>query len=491
MKPALSLKLGHKLKLTPRLKQAITLLQMSSVDLEAEIRDALESNPFLEEIEAPTPVNAEGNGKSADDNDTAFDPLYQETGASDSEESDNPLAAGSTGLQAAEVLPEHHGVMDTRTATAYDNTALLDNLTGQRSLAEYLREQIRISPISESDALIAHILIENINEYGYLDIQIDEVVTLLDDLIDVEDADIERVLGIVQSMDPPGIGARDLRECLLIQLLERESSDANATAIEIMRNHFELLSKRDHAGLGKALNLSEAKVSEALAIIRCLDPRPATRLDLKPIDYVVPDVVVFQSDGVWQVRLNQDSQSKLAISPSCKTYLSTNGNREDTLYFRERHQEAKWFLQSLKQRNDTILRVATDIVRHQSGFFEHGERAMKPLTLKQIAETLDLHESTISRATSHKYLQSPRGTHELKFFFSSQLATTSGDALSSTAIQARIRSLINDEPDHKPISDQKIADYFKSMGINVARRTVAKYRELMHIPSSSQRKEFR
>jgi RNA polymerase sigma-54 factor len=495
MKQSLNLKLGHKLKLTPRLQQAINLLQLSSVDLESEIRDALEDNPFLEEREGPAPGMANELRNDADG---------LPDRPSDTDEFADATANGTDYLDAARdqppgdtTMPDRESVIHGTTESyptlrdSYDSSAFLDNLHGNRSLADTLREQLRIAPLSSTQLLIAEVLLENINEHGYLETEVEEVIEFLRPHMVVSEREVEAVISVIQSMDPPGIGARDLRECLLIQLAQLSpETPALRHARTMVEQHFDALGRRDFPMIRRMLAIDEATLTEALGVIRHLDPRPAASLDQSLPAYVVPDVVVSHGRDGWQVRLNEEALSKLTISPSSRTYLSAEGNREDKLYFRQRYQDAKWFLQSLRQRNETILRVASEIVRLQQEFFELGERAMKPLTLRQVAEALELHESTVSRATSHKYLLSPRGTHELKYFFSSQLAGDQGDAFSSTAIQARIRLLIAAEPEHRPISDQKIADHFKSQGITVARRTVAKYREQMHIPPSSQRKGY-
>lgn len=479
MKQSLNLRLGHKLKLTPRLQQAIALLQLSSMDLEVEIRQALENNPFLEETEGPAP----GIGSTGDDGSS------NDAERRDAEAPGDDFDAGGDGEDVRDAEPTRDILPPSApTRDSYDNSTLLDNLTGGATIAEFLHDQVRISPLDERQSLIARAIIENIDDDGYLVATLDELSELLSLVGTFDTAEIEAVLRLVQSMDPPGIAARDLRECLLLQLENPEDDPARARARRILEDGFDALSRRDFGSLRRTFSLREDELAEALVVIRSLDPRPGAQLDRSMPPHVVPDLVVRRGEDGWQVMLNEDAHSKLAISPSSRTYLSADSNREDTLYFRQRYQEAKWFLQSLKQRNETITRVAREIMRHQSGFLEHGEREMKPLTLRQVAEVLDLHESTVSRATSGKYILSPRGTHELKYFFSSQLATDQGDALSSTAIQAQIRALISREPGNKPISDQKIADHFKSKGVTVARRTVAKYREQMHIPPSSQRK---
>lgn len=484
MKQSLHLRLGQKLKLTPRLQQAIALLQLSSMDLETEIRSALENNPFLEETEGPAPGLAAAGGGDGEAPEPSTDAAYDDVpeGVSDDHRNGEPDTLLKSADDAAPPITQAPA------RDSFDATSFLDNLSGGSSLAEYLHDQVRIAPLTDRQALVAAALVENINEDGYLDADIDELIELLAPSVDVDAAEIESVLAIVQSMDPPGIGARDLRECLLLQLDPDEDDDDVQLARRILEQHFDLLARRDFAGLRRVLGLGEDALATVLATIRSLDPRPAAQLDRSVPPCLVPDLVVRRTDEGYLVVLNEDAHSKLAISPSSKTYLAAGGNREDTAYARQRYQEAKWFLQSLRQRNDTILRVAREIMRHQAGFLEHGEREMKPLTLRQVADVLELHESTVSRATSGKYILSPRGTHELKYFFSSQLASEKGDALSSTAIQAQIRALILKEPPAKPISDQKIADHFKSLGITVARRTVAKYREQMHIPPSSQRK---
>jgi len=490
MKQSLNLKLGHRLKLTPRLQQAITLLQLSSMDLETEIRGALEANPFLEETEGPSPgiaaVPDPSGPRGANGADGPGEPGYDGDGegAGDlagarGDDAGRPADTAAT----ADTLPSPASSRD-----SYDATDLLDRLTGGGSLADFLADQVRIAPMTERQSLIAAAVVQNINPDGYLDASIEELVELLAQADTFTADEIEQVLAVVQSMDPPGIGARNLRECLMLQLRQLEGTAPVRTARRIVSDHFDALCRRDFAALRRILDADEVALTEAVNVIRGLDPRPGARIDPTPPAYVVPDLEVYRGESGWQVRLNDSALSKLSISPSTRSYLAAGGNREDAAWFRQRYQEAKWFLQSLKQRNETIMRVASEIMRHQEGFLEHGERAMRPLTLRQVAEALELHESTVSRATSHKYILSPRGTFELKYFFSSQLASEQGDALSSTAIQAQIKALIAREPGDKPISDQKIADHFKAQGITVARRTVAKYREQMHIPPSSQRK---
>ncbi len=499
MKQSLNLTLGHKLKLTPRLQQAISLLQLSSLDLQTEIQTALENNPFLEQEETETlpaePLDPDPGNPSVD--------AAQEDGGLRFEDDNNPSddsgfedAATNTDDDSPEVdwSEPNTGVNNAialSTRDSHDYSAYLENCTGIPTLADHLKEQIHATVLEPQQILIAEALIENINHDGYLETGDDALIDLVPSNLGADSEMAEAVLEIIQGLDPAGIGARSLQECLLIQVRQLLIGGSQYDdALSILRDHFKLLSNRDQPGLKRSTGLDQENLQAALEVIRSLDPKPASRLDNSPVQYVVPDLVVRLTSRGWQVELNGEAQTKINISPACSTYLSAKSDREDSIYFKQRHQEAKWFMQSLRQRNDTILRVGREIVRHQRGFLQQGDSAMRPLTLRQIADTLDMHESTVSRATSQKYILSPRGIHELKYFFSSQLGSEQDGGHSATAVQAKIRKLISEEPAGKPVSDQKISDFFKNQGICVARRTVAKYREQMHILSSSQRKGF-
>lgn len=468
------------------------MLQLSSLDLQQEIQLNLESNPFLEEQGAEIlpedtglePTEIEESPQLSFSDDLTID-------------SDADFSAEDFTEKAAEdwVVRSEPETVRTKNEGSVrsdiDTSSLLENVSGTRSLIDYLDEQIKQTPMSRKQALIASVLVENINDDGYLDLELAEVHKLLPEGIQITESEFNNAVKLIQQLDPTGVGARDLPECLLLQL-ESMSGDDNdiADAHLIVSQHMQALSTRDFSRLKKHSGLDHDRLVIALNIIRSLDPKPAQRLSSLPAAYIVPDILVKKATTGWQVELNSDNRTNLGLSPAYRTYLSADGSSEDSIYFKQRYQDAKWFLQSLKQRNETIILVAMEIVGHQCEFFEHGPSHMKPLTLKRVAEKLSLHESTISRATNQKFMLSPRGIHELKFFFSSQLETESGENSSSTAIQAQIRQLINGESGKKPISDQRISDHFKSRGVHIARRTVAKYREQMNIPSSSQRKSL-
>ena len=490
MKQSLDLKLGQRLKLTPRLQQAIHLLQLSSIELEQEIQANLESNPFLEE--SGTEMLPEDAGLDPVDHDDDPQLSFGDDNVMDADPEfapDEPTQTStdwqSDSQSTLSIMNQDSGRSD------IDYGSLLENCTNAINLVDHLEQQLTQIRLNDRQILIATAVVEQLNDDGYMDTPLEEMVQFLPAQLNIGIGEIESALTVVQQLEPAGVGARDLRECLLLQLNTLEvNGQARIDAIQIVDEYFSLLSHRDLAQIKKHSGLDSARLTDALGIIRDLDPRPAATMFAGPATYVVPDVVASKFRDEWLVELNADRRSNLGLSPSYRTYLSADSNNEDSIYFRQRYREAKWFLQSLKQRNETIVRVCREIVRHQRDFFESGIQYMKPLTLRQVADTLDLHESTISRATNQKFMQSPQGLHELKYFFSSQLETESGENFSSTAIQAQIRELIEQEPKGKPVSDQKISDHFKSRGIHVARRTVAKYREQMHIPPSSQRKSI-
>ena len=505
MRQSLNLKLGQKLKLTPRLQQAIHLLQLSSLDLKTEIQTALENNPFLElddeqaVVADPSAQEASDTGDNAENSDevvtaSLIEAMRDENAASTTETeialSQDPVETAEDFVVAStESDPTDSYSLALSTRDSHDYSEFLENYRERFNVGDYLKHQLHGARVSNRLVMIAEILVDNLTGDGYLDLNDVELEALFQGHVNVGREEIEEALAIVQSLEPVGVGARNLKECLLIQLRQMSDQDQRCRiAVTIVESHFDLLSKRNSNGLMRATGLDQEGLADILHLIRSLDPRPGAGIDSNPPPYVAPDLVVRKDGASWLVELNSDAGDSLVLSPASKAYLNAQTAKEDTLYSRERYQEAKWLLQSLKQRNQTILRVGREIIRHQQGFLEHGESAMQPLTLKRVAETLELHESTVSRATSHKYILTPQGLHELKYFFSKELSNAGGPACSATSIQSRIRRLIAEEPAGKPISDQKIADYFKSEGIVVARRTVAKYREQMHIPPSSQRK---
>ena len=491
MKQSLNIKQGHKLKLTPKLQNAIRLLQLSTIELSQEIHTALETNPFLERSEEQFSKANETPSDTVISEDQ-FQPLDlhqdnpdQSIEPIDSLESyENQLSTSANNID--------HGYDHTISSrNSQDHSNFLENISQTDSVTEHLKFQVRHSLSSANIRYICEVLIDNLDERGYLDLTQQEIIEQLDNIESYTDSDIGEAIHLLQSLEPIGIGARNLQDCLLIQLRVNTHESVNyRNASIIIEHHFELLMKRDTAGLSRATGLSQFELSNAIQIVRTLNFRPLSSIQDTPAQYIVPDLVTTKINNEWIVRLNTQASEHIELSPASKIYLKSTANQEDSLYLQEQYQEAKWLLQSLQQRTQTILRVGEEIIKHQKGFLENGASAMKPLTLKQIATKLELHESTISRTTNQKYISSPHGIHELKYFFSTSLENDEGDGQSSTSIQSKIKQLISKEPEGKPISDQKLADYFKNEGVNVARRTIAKYREQMNIPPSSQRKAF-
>jgi RNA polymerase sigma-54 factor len=307
----------------------------------------------------------------------------------------------------------------------------------------------------------------------------------------VEVDEVVAVLKRIQQFDPTGVGARDLAECLLLQLNQLAPDTPRlAQARVLVTEHLDVLAARDFAALKRKLKLSEAELTEVVQLIQSLNPRPGSSVSSESPEYVVPDVLVARKNGRWHVELNAEATPRLRINDTYASLVKRADNSSDNTFLRDNLQEARWFLKSLQSRNETLLKVATKIVEHQRGFLEYGEEAMKPLVLHDIAEAVDMHESTISRVTNRKYMHTPRGIFELKYFFSSHVSTSSGGEVSSTAIRALIKKLTAEENPRKPLSDNKIAAILAQQNINVARRTVAKYRESLSIPPSNERKRL-
>ena len=493
MRQSLNINLGQKLKLTPQLQNAIRLLQLSSVELSVEIQAALETNPFLEPVEEQHQYEANTEHEDKVSQDESLPPLnLQDHQAENSNFSENDNSFTDNHGDESNIREQTQDYSSSQSISdSQDYSGFLDNISHSDSLSDSLRYQARNSRVPPEVRDLCEVLIDNLDERGYLEITENELNDQLETTEKYEQRNIDNAISLLHSLDPPGIGARDLRECLLIQLRIKSNSGIEYQhALRIIQDNFDLLPKQDISLLSKHTDLTHTEISKALQVIRDLNPRPASVVHNSPAQYIIPDLVVSRIKDKWEVRLNSQSGDRIELSSASNTYLNATASQEDTLYFRERYQEAKWLLQSLEQRRKTILRVGEEIVKQQEGFFENGEAAMQPLTLKQIAVALDLHESTISRTTTQKYISSPHGIHELKYFFSSALESTEGNSHSSTSIQSKIKKLISNEPTGKPISDQKLADHFKNEGITVARRTIAKYREQLNIPPSSQRKIF-
>ena len=478
MKPALQLRMSQQLKLTPQLRQAIRLLQLSQLELETELSMALESNPMLESAEERREAESLERERTEED-----DP-HETAAAADAGEPDveaiaEPSLDMDTGWE-DEFTPRSGSGADGR-----EPHESVDSTTD--SLQEHLLWQLNLTPMSDRDRAIGTALIDAIDDDGHLSEPLEAIREALRPEIDADDHELEAVLHRVQRFDPIGVGARCLSECLCVQLSALdEATDALGMARRIARDHLEDLARLGPEKLAKQMAAEADDVTQAVELLRSLDPRPGAQISEQTIEYVTPDAYVARHEGVWRVHLAAGARPKLGINRLYEGLIG-EASRDDANYLRGQLQEARWLIRSLETRADTVLRVATAIVRRQVGFLEHGPESMRPLTLREIADELELHESTISRVTTRKYLHTPRGTFEFKHFFSSSLSTEGGGSASSTAIQAMIRRLIEAENPVRPLSDAKLAAMLKTDGITVARRTVAKYREAMNIPSSNER----
>ncbi|WP_295882633.1 RNA polymerase factor sigma-54 [uncultured Thiohalocapsa sp.] len=493
MKQTIQLRLGQQLTMTPQLQQAIKLLQLSTLDLQREIQEALESNLMLESAdEAEAEIDTTELEASRRQQEAQADGEVRPEQASMPE--DLPVDSSWS-----DTFDSYIGSSSGGTGAGTEGGADLDPFAQHsrpQTLHDHLEWQLNLSRLQPRDRVIAEALLDAIDANGYLRTDIDELVAAITDpdaIGDeaVEPDEVEAVLHRIQAFDPPGVGARSLRECLLLQLrhLPAETPYRDA-AIGICDNHFSALSRNDLDDLRRHTKLPPDALREALALIRSMHPRPGSLVaDIRP-EYVIPDVVVQKRNGSWTVELNPETTPRLRVNPGYLKLIRRADDGPDNTCLKTHLQEARWFIKSLASRNDTVLRVAAKIVELQENFFEYGEEAMKPLVLRDVADSLELHESTVSRVTTQKYMHTPRGTFEFKYFFSSHVNTASGGECSSTAIRAFIRKLVAAETPSKPLSDNKIAGILTEQGINVARRTVAKYREAMGIPPSNERKRL-
>jgi RNA polymerase sigma-54 factor len=494
MKQSLQLKLGQQLTMTPQLQQAIKLLQLSTLDLQQEIQSALDSNPMLElgedsDDETPNLTTAELTA-----------PLNNhDASAPTSAESSNPEDISS---EWQSDIPEELPV-DTRWDDVYQTTGSgtgsgddsdfdFDARNGTTdSLQDHLQWQLNLTRMSDTDRSIATAIIDAIDNNGRLTISPEEILEGMPAEPAVELDEVMAVLHRVQQFDPPGVGGRDLRECLLIQMQQLDPATPWLREAKlVVDKYILLLGSRDYMQLMRRSRLRENELREVLKLIQTLNPSPGSMITGGTAEYVVPDVFVRKIRGRWTVELNPEIAPKLRINADYAALVRRADSGSDKSYLRDNLQEARWFLKSLQSRNETLLKVASKIVEHQRGFFEYGEEAMKPLVLHDIAEAVGMHESTISRVTTQKYMHTPRGIFELKYFFSSHVATESGGECSSTAIRALIKKLIAAENPRKPLSDSRITELLSEQGIVVARRTIAKYREAMAIAPSNERKRL-
>ena len=479
MKLSVGLKVANNLSLTPQLQQAIRLLQLSSLELEQEIQIQLDSNPLLEKIEDNNSIESL-NSVEANENKDLTSELNADHLPNDlpvDTEWDDIYTHQSTAL----ATPEYEEREDNRQI--------------HLSLKEHILEQVNLLHFSRVDKLIAYCIVDSLDDKGFLDADLTDILIAVNQLLrevdndeDVEEDEVIVVLKHIQRLEPIGVGSRSLAECLQIQLETIKDKTPFLAEAKQLLNYYELLISNDLNKLLKQTGLSKEQLTNAIELLKTLKPYPGLEFDQQESEYQVPDVVVAKKDQHWNVQLNPDVMPKLRINSFYSNMIRRADQSEDNVYLRNQMLEAKNFIKSIDERHKTLLKVATCIVEHQRAFLEQGAEAMKPLVLRDVAEEVELHESTVSRVTTNKYMLTPRGLFELKYFFSSHVGTTSGGEASSTAIRAMIKKLVSNENPRKPLSDNAIAEMLKKEGIEVARRTVAKYRESLHIPSSSERK---
>jgi len=492
MKQSLQLKLGQHLVMTPQLQQAIKLLQLSTLDLQQEIQQVLETNPMLEVSEdgdgdVPPPDQAENNDNTETEEVDAVEVSLEATDISDPSASiptDLPVDTQWEDIYQSPISGNMSG-SDSQDMDFESRTSI------QESLREHMLWQLNLTRMSDLDRVIALAIIDATDDNGRLSQTAEEIWESFEADMEIELDEVMAVLHRLQQFEPTGICTHDLRECLLVQLQQQPAETPYLTEAKLLVNRYmKLLGNRDYAQLIRRSKIREPELKEALALIQTLNPNPGQSIGGDNTEYIVPDVFVRKQNGSWVVELNPDVAPKLRINNTYASLIKRADNSPDNTYMRDNLQEARWFLKSLQSRNETLMKVATRIVEHQRAFLEYGDEAMKPLVLHDIAEAVEMHESTISRVTTQKYMHTPRGIYELKYFFSSHVSTTSGGECSSTAIRALIKKLVAVENPRKPLSDNKITKLLEEQGIKVARRTIAKYRESLMIPPSNERKRL-
>jgi RNA polymerase sigma-54 factor len=483
LKPSLQLRIGQQLTMTPQLQQAIRLLQLPSLDLQAHVRETLETNVMLEgeeETEAADPA------REREELPVRLDEKYAEldgisTPAELSETPEVEIADEAWGEQTSGPSERTYS----GDSGDDDRSSDFSDQHGQ-TLQEQLIEQLELAKLSPVDLAIARVISDAITDDGYLNDSLEDVRLSLLPEIEATPADVERVLGIVQSLEPAGVAARNLGECIALQLKQLDpQTPARDVAIRVALEHLDLVAGQQLALLRRQLRCSESDLEMALALVRSCHPRPGAAVNPTQAQYVIPDVFVRRTDHGWTVEINQATVPRVRVNQS---YANLISRAPDHAMLRTQLQEARWLMRSLEIRNDTLVKVARCIVQRQTSFFEIGEEAMEPLILKDVAEAVEMHESTISRVTTAKYMHTPRGVFEFRYFFSSHVEAADGTEMSSIAIRAKIKKLISQENPENPLSDAKLAEILSQEGIPVARRTVAKYREGMQIAPSNERK---
>ena len=479
MKQNLQLKFSQHLALTPQLQQSIRLLQLSTQELNQELETLLQENPLLERAD---------KNETGLDNLDGFAPFNtpQETSAPVQDENPQQGELGEDYFEST-----NSSRWEENTAGSDDDTDYSFQESAPITLREHLRDQIKLMHSSQRDQALAMLLVDAINDDGYLEQSLEDLAAMLLEDSGVDPIELQTALRLIQHLDPPGVGARNLAECLSLQLQAMPAETPHrALAISVAEQHLPLLAARDYARLRRLLHCDDATLRMVQQLVTQLNPRPgATFSKISSDHYIQHEIIVKKIKGIWVASLNDEVVPKLRINQLYANILKRNRD-SSSQYLMSQMQEAKWMIKNIQQRFSTILRVSQAIVDRQRNFIEHGEIAMRPLVLREIAEELELHESTISRVTTRKYMLTPRGVYELKYFFGSHVATESGGACSATAIRALIKQMIGEENSKKPLSDNQITDVLSKQGIVVARRTIAKYRESLQIPAANQRKSI-
>jgi RNA polymerase sigma-54 factor len=490
MKHSLQLRVSQHLALTPQLQQSIRLLQLSTLELHQELEQILADNPMLERNDDPldNAVRLLADGAVSPGSTMEFSGTES---APQPSEAEAPLDAPAT-MDDTPVGSESEWSFDdvARTSKEPEDDDGRPQLEAHEvTLREHLLEQMRVSVHNHRDRALVELIVDALDDNGYLEESLEEIHARLPEELEIEPEELAIALKLVQSFDPPGVGARDAAECLSLQIrrMAKIPFVTRRMALAIVENHLAVFAQRDFNKLRKALDCDDEDLREAQAVIRQCNPHPGASFATDTSDFVVPDVIVKRGKNGWQVSLNHEVMPRLRINTLYANILKQNKGEAS---LGTQLQEAKWLVKNMRQRFDTILRVAQAIVERQRNFFSHGAVAMRPLVLREIADTLGLHESTISRVTTQKYMLTPHGMFELKYFFGSHVATEAGGEASSTAIRALIKQLIGAEDPRTPFSDSKIADMLAEQGMVVARRTVAKYREALKIPPVNLRKSL-
>jgi len=459
LKPTLQLKLGQSLTMTPQLQQAIRLLQLPVLDLSAQIQDALEENIMLEMEDLPD---------------------VPQTSAETTAEVETIQAEDSWQQQSADRIQDGGWNGEGRPINDFADES-------GNTLREHLLWQLEMEHFTPRQAVIGEAIVDSINDDGYLDGELEEILGGLDSASGFTLDEVKESLTLVQRLDPVGIGARSISECIILQLRQLDTTTPGLElAVQLAQNHLDLIASQSFGEMRRDLRATEEDLHDALALIKSCNPKPGLAVSPAAAEYVIPDVFVRKIDGHWQVEISATGIPRLSVNQQYARLLRGSG---DHAVLRSQLQEARWLIRSLEIRNETLMKVATCIVTRQTAFLEHGDEAMKPMVLRDVAEEIGMHESTISRVTTNKYMHTPRGVFEFKYFFSSHLSSAGGEDQSSTSVRAKIRKLIGAENPGKPLSDSKIANILAEEGITVARRTVAKYREAMNISSSSERRQ--